>query len=153
MGAGGGSVKSVNNERAFIVGRDAFGDNTGIVVKEGGGVLAEVARGAEEVAVFIAKADAIVTVIESEALNVGDEPQVIDAEKDGIDKMAGSVISFEYVDFIIVYIGGMAWNGGGRPLWLSEDRGFRAHGVTAKDDGFFCIGEEGIPGCDNQFSV
>ena len=148
-GAGGSGVKSVNKECAFVVGGDALGDDMGVIVEEGGGVLTEVTGGLEEVAIFVAETDAVILIVEAEAANVGDESRVINAEEDGIDKVAGSVIGFKNVDFIVVYIGGMARNGGGCPQWFSEDGGLGAHGATTKNDGLFSIGEEGKPWCDN----
>ena len=84
-GAGGSGVEMVNNERAFVVVVDALGDDAGIVVKEGGGVLTEMMGGAKEVTVLVAKADAIVLIVEAEASDIGDESGVVDAEKDDVD--------------------------------------------------------------------
>ena len=144
--AGGCGVKSVNNERAFVVGGDALGDDASIVVKEGGGVLAEVMGGSKEVVVLVAKTDVVVFVIETEASNFGDEAGVIDAEEDDIDEMSGGVIGLEDVDFIVIHVWSMVGDSRGSPQGLGEDGGLGAHGATPKDDGLFGIREEGEPG-------
>ena len=151
--AGGGGVKSVNNERAFIVGGDAFGDNAGIIVEEGGGILAKVMGSPKEVAVLVAKTDAIVLVVETEASNVGDEAGVIDAEEDDIDEMSGGMVSFENVDFIVVHVWSMARDSRGSPQGLSEDGGLGAHSATSENDGLLGIREESEPRRYDQFSV
>ena len=153
VGAGGSGVKSVNNERAFVVGRDAFGDDASIVIEEGGGVLAEVARGLKKVAVLIPEANAVVLVVETEASDVSDESGVVDAEENDIDEMSGGVIGFEDVDLVIVHVRGMARDGRGGPQGFCKDRGFGTHGTASEDYGLIGIGEKCEPRCFNQFSV
>jgi len=148
-GAGRGCVETVNNERAFVVGGDALGNDAGVVIEEGGGIIAEVTGGPEEVTVFVAETDPVVLVIEAETANVGDEPGVVDAEEDCIDEVSSSMVGFEDVDLVIVHIWGMARNGGGSPQGLCEDGGFGAHGAASENNWFIGVGEECIPGCFN----
>ena len=147
--AGGSGVESVNNERAFVVGRDALGYDASIIVEEGGGVLAEVARGLKQVAVLIPKANAVVLVIETEASDVGDESGVVDTEEDDIDEMSGGMVGFENVDFIVVHVWCMARDGRGSPQGLGEDGGLGAHSATSENDGLISIRKEGEPRCYN----
>ena len=93
--------------------------------------------------------DMVISIIEVEAVDIGDESQVIDAEEDGVDEMMGSVICFKDVDFIVIYVRGMVRESGSGPQWFSEDGGLRAHSAAPEDDGFFGIREEGVPGCYN----
>jgi len=147
VGAGGGGVETVNNECTFVVGGDALGNDAGIIVEEGGGILAEVTGGLEEVMVLVTKTDVVVLIVETEAMNVGNESRVVDAEEDDVDKMTGGVVRFKDVDFVVVHIWGMARDGGGGPQGLSEDRRLRAHSATSENDGLFGVREEGEPGC------
>ena len=143
--AGGSGIKSVNNGRAFVVGRNALGYDAGIVVKKGGGVLAEMTGGSKEVAVLVPKTNTVVFVIETEASDIGDESGVVDTEEDDIDEMSGGMVGFENVDFIVVHIWCLARDGRGSPQGLGEDGGLGAHSATSENDGLVGIREEGEP--------
>ena len=151
--AGRGGVETVNNKRAFVVGGNSLGDDAGVVIKEGGGIIAEVTGGPEEVTVFVAEADAVVFVIEAETANVGDEPGVIDTKEDDVHKMSSGVVGLEDVDLIIVHVWCMAGNSRGRPQGLCKNGGFGAHSAASENDRLIGVREKCEPRCFYQFSV
>ena len=111
--------------------------------------MAKVTGGSEEMMSLSVEGDVVVAVGETETMYISNESWVIDTKEDGVDKVAGGVIGFKDVDFVIVYIWGVVRNSGGCPQWFGEDRGLGAHGATTKDDRLLSIGEEGKPWCDD----
>ena len=143
----------VNNERTFVVGGDAFGDDAGVVIEEGGGILTEVTGGPKEVTILVAEADTVVLIIETEAADIGDESQVVDAEEDCVHEVSSRMVGFKDVDFVVIHVRGMARDGGGGPQRVDKNGGFGAHGTASENNGFIGVREECEPGCFNQFSV